>query len=225
MRLLCKMNMIASAEAPPRPKFVTLTYPRELLPSWEWAKHQLDQFLHRWFRKWGKASVIWRMEHQDDGSIHYHMVVWVTRFIPWWWVASCWDTLIGNQVTPRESASTQIRALRSWRQTSYYISKYIAKDTDESSMDIFHGRHWGCRYWRLLPVHKVIVALTEAEGYALRRWVRRFRIAKGIKTRGLGHALPFCHQSEAGIMMFLPPSWLWRMLALCRGYDGYADSG
>jgi hypothetical protein len=220
MRLLCKMNTVAAQEAPARPKFITLTYPREILPSWKWAKYQLDQFLHRLFRKFGKLAVLWRMEHQEDGSIHYHMVVWYTPYIPWWWIANAWDTLIGNQVAPSESASTEIRALRSWRQTSYYVSKYIAKDTDLSNMDIFHGRHWGCRNWRLLPVHRVLMALTESEGYAMRRWVRRLRIARGVATRHLGKPLPFCHQSEAGITMFLPEHDVRRMLFLCRGYDG-----
>jgi hypothetical protein len=220
MRLLCKMNMIASAELPPCPKFITLTYPRELLPDWKWGKHQLDVFLHYFARKYGKTAAIWRMEFQDDGSMHFHIMAFIARFIPWKWIAHTWDTLIGNQVDPRDSASTQIQAMRNWRQTSYYVSKYIAKDDDIASMDIFHGRHWGVRYWKLLPVHKVIVALTEGEGFAIRRWVRRFRLAKGIPTRDLGDALPFCHQSEAGIMMFLAEGVTLRLIALCRGYDG-----
>jgi hypothetical protein len=221
MRLLCKMNMISPSELAPCPKFITLTYPRELLPDWKWGKYQLDQWLHGFFRKWGKTAAIWRMEFQDDGSMHFHIMAFIARFIPWRWISSTWDTLIGNQVDPRDSASTQIQAMRNWRQTSYYVSKYIAKADDIASMDIFHGRHWGVRYWKLLPVHKVIVALTEGEGYALRRWIRRFRLAKGIPTRDLGHALPFCHQSEAGIMMFLAEADTLRMIALCRGYDGF----
>jgi hypothetical protein len=182
-RLLCKMNMIAGAEAAPHPKFITLTYPRELLPSWQWAKRQLHAFFMATFKHWGKFASLWRMEHQEDGSIHFHIIAWFTPFLPWWWVAREWDTLIGNQVSPWESASTEVRALRSWRQTCYYVSKYIAKDTDISSMDVFHGRHWGTRNWKMLPVHKVIVALTASEGFALRRWVRRFRLAKGVATR------------------------------------------
>jgi hypothetical protein len=172
------------------------------------------------FKVWGKAAALWRMEFQEDGAVHFHIMMFIGRFIPWKWIARVWDNMIGNLVDPRDSASTQIRAMKNWRQTSYYVSKYIAKDDDIASMDIFHGRHWGARNWKLLPVHKVIVALTEAEGFAIRRWIRRFRLAKGIPTRDLGHALPFCHQSEAGIMMFLAEAVTLRLIALCRGYDG-----
>ena len=218
MRLLCKINMLASRELPPHPKFVTLTYPRELLPSWEWAKRQLNTFLWKWFRKYGRCAVLWRMEHQEDGSLHFHLLLWVTRFIPWRWVAREWDGLIGNQVEPEDSASTQIQGLKSFRQAACYVAKYIAKDSDESAMDVFHGRHWGSYNWHLLPVHMVTVALAQWEFFAMRRWVRRFRLARGVRTRTLGCALPFCHQSEAGLTMFLSDVDVWRLIHCLRGY-------
>lgn len=217
MRILCRINSIAPAELESWGKFVTLTYPRDLLPSWGWAKRQLNAFL-QWLRKrFGRFPVIWRMEYQEDGSIHFHLMCFVRRFLPWWLVAAEWDGLIGNQVTPAESASTEVRAMKRWRGTCYYISKYIAKDSDEAALDVFNGRHWGVRFWALLPVHKMIVALSSAEGFAVRRWVARWRRAKGVKTRPLGAALPFCHCSEAGITMFAPERDTLRMLACLRG--------
>jgi hypothetical protein len=220
-RLLQKMNMIAPAELPGYGKFITLTYPRELLPDWQWAKYQLHHFFIIFWRKYGKHAAIWRMEHQEDGAIHFHIMMFFKPFVPHKWIATTWDAMIGNQVDPRDSASTEIRGMRAWKQTAYYISKYIAKDTDISAMDVFNGRHWGVRNWSMLPIHHLIIALTEGEGFAIRRWIRRFRLAKGIWTRDFSTAGPYCHQSEAGITMFLAEADTLRMIALCRGYDGF----
>jgi hypothetical protein len=216
MRLLCRLNMIASSELPGPAKFITLTYPRDLLPSWEWSKRQLNAFLSAYFKRWGDCAILWRMEHQEDGAIHFHLMVFNKRYIPWWWVAREWDRLIGNQVVPEKSASTSIRAMRNWRQTQYYVSKYIAKDTDEAFWDVEHGRHWGCRHWALLPVHKVLTALGSRDGYNLRRWMRRWRLARGIKTRGLGAPLPYCHCSRAGMTLFISDRDTSRLLAGLR---------
>ena len=219
MRLLCKINAIASKEIPAFPKFITLTYPRELLPGWQWGKRQLNLFFQRFFKKWGRCAVIWRMEFQEDGAMHFHILAFIKRFIPWWELAKLWDELIGNQVDPWQSASTQIKQVKGWRQTCAYVAKYIAKDSDVAAMDIFHGRHWGVRFWSLLPVHRVIVALTEAEGFAVRRWIRRYRLARGVKTRDFGSHPPFCGQREIGITMFASALDVVRMLRLLRGYE------
>jgi len=218
MRLLCKLNEIASRELPAWPKFITLTYPRELLPDWKWAKYQLAHFFIWLFRKYGPFPCLWRMEHQEDGAIHYHIMAFRKGFLPWWEIAGAWDAMIGNQVDPWQSASTEVRGMRSWRQTSYYVSKYIAKDSEEAYWDIENGRHWGARYWRLMPVHRVLLPLTEGEFYAMRRFVKRYREAKGVRTRSFGTPLEFCHQSEAGITVFMPERDVWRMVTLFRGY-------
>ena len=217
MRLLCKLNSISSAEASLCPKFVTLTYPRDLLPSAAWAKRQLNAFLQAMFKRYGNFPVIWRMEHQADGAVHFHLLCWYTPFLPWWWVAAEWDGLIGNQVSPRDSASTQVKAMKGWRQVAYYVSKYIAKDSEESYWDQENGRHWGCRFWRLLPIHRVLLPLSESEGYALRRWTRRYRLAKGVRTRQFAHSLDFCAAQEIGLTSFMPEPDVVRMLVLSRG--------
>ena len=218
MRLLCKVNALARSELPKHAKFVTLTYPRELLPSWGWAKRQLHHFLTALFKKWGKHGTLWRMEFQEDGSVHFHLLVFMKRFLPWRWVAKEWDGLIGNQVEPEDSASTQVQGMRNTRQALYYVSKYIAKDDEISSMDIFHGRHWGARHWNLMPVHVVLLPLTEAAAYAWRRTIKRIRESKGVKTRDLGAAMPFCAASEAGITIFLSERECWRLVSWTQGY-------
>ncbi len=230
MRLLYKINALDAEEAGvlcSRAKFITLTYPRELLPSWEWAKRQLDAFLHALFRRTGRRALLWRMEYQEDGALHFHLILFYAPFLPWQWVAATWDRLIGNQVEPEDSASTEIHALRSWRQTKYYVSKYIAKESEEAYWDLEHGRHWGARNWDMLPVHRAPIALSAAEGFAVRRWLRRLRLAKGIKTRHLGRSLPFCHQSEAGLTLFDGSTTAVRMIRCLRGqtleFDARAD--
>lgn len=218
LRLLCKVNELSRPELPKHAKFVTLTYPRELLPSWQWAKRQLDNFLHALFKRWGKHGCLWRMEYQEDGSIHFHLLVFMSRFLPWRWVAKQWDVQIGNQCEPEESASTQVQGMRNTRQAFYYVSKYIAKDTEDAFWDLEHGRHWGARHWALMPVHVVLLPLTEAAAYAWRRTIKRIREAKGVKTRDLGAPLPFCTAAAAGITIFLSERECWRLVRWTQGY-------
>jgi hypothetical protein len=107
--------------------------------------------------------------------------------------------------------------MNGWRQGAYYVAKYIAKDTEEAYWDMEHGRHWGVRNWAMLPVHQVVVALSAVEFFAMRRWVKLFRQARGVRTRDLGKALPFCHQAVAGITMFLGAPDVLRMLRCLHG--------
>jgi hypothetical protein len=70
----------------------------------------------------------------------------------------------------------------------------------------------------MMPVHVVILALTEAAAYAWRRAIKRFREARGVRTRDLGTDPPFCTAADAGITMFLAESECWRLVRWTQGY-------
>src|SRR5271157_7616 len=57
------------------PLFVTLTYP-DKFPSARESKRHLDIFLKRIRRAFPVAGGIWKLEPQQRGAPHYHLLVW-----------------------------------------------------------------------------------------------------------------------------------------------------
>lgn len=217
MRLLEKFNALDSSHCTPHPKFITLTYPRELVPSWEIAKGHLNTFLWYLEKSFGRHGLMWRMELQADGTMHFHILFWYQPFLSWRWVARGWDGLIGNYVLPKDSASTQIQGIRSYRQSAYYVSKYIAKATSEAEGDTSHGRHWGTRNWKMMPVKVRVVALSLQEGYRVRRLIGQWRKAHGVRHSAFQGFCTFVPSAECGVTAFAPERIGWGMIRFVTG--------
>lgn len=217
MRLLEKFNALDSARCTPHPKFITLTYPREIVPTWEVAKAHLNTFLWYLEKSFGRHGLMWRMELQGDGTIHFHILFWYQPFLSWRWVAQGWDGLIGNYVLPERSASTNIQGVKGWRQVAYYVSKYVAKATSEAEGDTAHGRHWGTRNWKLMPVRLRVVALTLNEGYRVRRLIGQWRRAHGVRHSAFQGYCKFVSSAECGVTAFAPEKVGWKMIRFVTG--------
>lgn len=217
MRLLEKFNALDSAHCTPHPKFITLTYPRELVPTWEVAKRQLNTFLWYLEKSFGRHGLMWRMEQQADGTLHFHILFWYQPFLSWRWVAQGWDGLIGNYVLPEQSASTNIQGVKGWRQVAYYVSKYVAKATSAAEGDTSHGRHWGTRNWSMMPVRVRVVALSLDEGYRVRRLIGQWRKAHGVRHSAFQGFCKFVPSAECGVSAFAPEKIGWKMLRFVTG--------
>jgi hypothetical protein len=217
MRLLEKFNALDSDHCTPHPKFITLTYPRSLVPSWQGAKEHLRMFVQQLDRRFGLHGLMWRMEQQEDGTLHFHLLYWYQPFLSWRWVCNGWDNLIGDYVLPEKSASTHISGVRHWRQAAYYVSKYIAKATSEAEGDTGHGRHWGTRNWKLMPVKVRVVALSLNEGYRVRRLIGQWRRAHGVRHSAFQGFCKFVPSAECGVSAFAPEKIGWKMLRFVTG--------
>ena len=217
MRLLEKFNALDSDHCTPHPKFITLTYPRELVPTWQGAKEHLRMFIQQLDRRFGLHGLMWRMEQQEDGTLHFHLLYWYQPFLSWRWVCNGWDNIIGNYVLPEKSASTQIQGIRNHRQAAYYVSKYIAKATSEAEGDTGHGRHWGTRNWKMMPVKVRVVALSLAMGYQVRRLIGAWRKAHGVRHSAFQGFCKFVPSAECGVTAFAPEKVGWKMLRFVTG--------
>lgn len=111
--------------------FITLTYGSEW-PSTSDAKRHLDTFFKRMARKYPKASALWRMEPQERGAPHFHLLCFR---LPYWdkkEVQTAWAEVIGKQYwdtsgnEPREPR-TRIELVKSRRGAFYYVGKYLGK--------------------------------------------------------------------------------------------------
>ncbi len=178
MRLVASIDKRALAV---RPLFLTLTYPGEFSEDWrEWKRHH-DSFVKALRRKYPTSSLIWRMEAQQRGAPHYHMLVFGVPYIPYDWVAQTWFRVVGSGDPAHLAAGSEVRRVRSWRGVMHYVGKYLAKD-DGGEWDVDTGRVWGVCGRQYLPVAWLRVEVTYREFLELRRQLRRYTQAR---TRGL----------------------------------------
>lgn len=91
-RLMALCNMLNRQALP---VFVTLTYPREFPNPRESKKHLNTFFV--WLRRYNpEASAIWKLEPQQRGAAHYHLMVFGCGFLPWYMIQLRWAEICGG---------------------------------------------------------------------------------------------------------------------------------
>ena len=138
-----------------KPIFVTLTYGDDY-PNAKTAKQHLRVLFERIRRKMDclQISAVWRMEFQERGAPHFHIIFFDLPFIckltwQYWW----------EEITGHPEPFTRVERVRSHKQIMAYVSKYVAKvepssETGFISLSYLHayrakydeniGRVWGC---------------------------------------------------------------------------------
>lgn len=111
-----------------RATFITLTYPTIYVDA-KTAKSHLRAFIKRINRKYSYYEVtgVWRMEFQERGAIHFHLVLFKLPFIHKETIAALWA-----QVTHTYSPFTRIEGIDSPNKLINYVSKYVGKVNPES---------------------------------------------------------------------------------------------
>lgn len=141
-----------------RTTFITLTF--SSIPTATFAKQALLKFRKRLFRKHSNVSIVWRMEYQKRGSIHFHLIAFGLPFIDQAELQNTW-----TECTGEERSIVDIRLVRSSTMLMKYVSKYVAKPTDADGStslennaylsvpcDEWQGRVWGIWNKTALPV-------------------------------------------------------------------------
>lgn len=115
------------------------------------AKEYLWALLARIQRRWPTVSGYWRLEYQERGAAHFHLVLFG---LPWWDKSDLqrvWGGIVG-EVRP----FTRIEAVRHWRGVLAYVGKYLGKrgpGLDSSAyLDASPGRFWGTFNEKCIPV-------------------------------------------------------------------------
>jgi len=144
-----------------RATFITLTFTG--VPSNEEAKRCFKRFTMRLKRAFEKAAAVWRMEFQERGAIHFHLLVFN---LPFWKQAELQKTW--EKCTREKVSIVDIRLVHGARSIMSYISKYIAKKDDRAITSLedgsyqhadeknkLSGRFWGYINKKLLPLGEV----------------------------------------------------------------------
>lgn len=182
-RLMVKISSVEKGAM--LPVFVTLTWPDEF-PSPAVSKQELDIFLKRLRRSFPSVGLIWKLEPQQRGAPHYHMLCWgssvdeLQAFVPkaWFDIAGQGDYLhlawhMGLLGSGNIPCCQQVRSRRGMLA---YASKYLGKTFDVSGWaDKWTGRYWSVVNPACIPFGRVVrfdVAMSKA--LSVMRYGRRF---------------------------------------------------
>lgn len=171
--------------------FITLTYP-QTWPDNKTAKNHARAFLKRINRRFPdvKIPVIWRLEFQERGAPHFHLLLIDMPFIHYTEIQQMWMDIIGET---NQRVFTRIEMIQSKRHAMYYVSKYMAKRkplhsgfnpvpylADNEPESEFLGRLWGIENRTALPLCPTIYftvtglwgAIWQFKRYARKIWHR-----------------------------------------------------
>lgn len=148
--------------------FITLTYLSEDIDC-DLAKSNLFAFIKRLQRlhKNREMAFVWRMEFQERGAIHFHIMAFGLPFTPKDQIQKMWGEII-CQVQP----FTRIEMIFSSKKVMNYVSKYVAKVNPASEIGGFNlptylaayqskhgddiGRVWGIIGKKYLPMAELV---------------------------------------------------------------------
>jgi len=104
-----------------RTSFLTMTF--TAIPTPAEAKRAFKAFCMRLRRKFPKASALWRLEFQERGAAHFHMLIFN---MPYWAQADIQNAW--QECTREEVSICHIKLLTGGnRQAAHYCAKYCAK--------------------------------------------------------------------------------------------------
>lgn len=173
------------------PCFVTLTYPF-LFPSPMDSKKHLDIFLKRFRRAFPMMGLIWKLEPQERGAPHYHMLVWgcnekeLKDYVPQSWHdiaggGDKWHLLFHEGLM--QGTQHCVSKVENYEHMQRYATKYLAKSFDVAGWhDIYPGRFWAMSNKENIPFALTCVyAIPERKVFQIMRYMRRFAKLKPNK--------------------------------------------
>jgi hypothetical protein len=184
------------------PMFITLTYPNKFPSPMESKKH-LVRFIKRLRRAFPEIGFIWKLEPQERGAPHYHILAWgvsendLQEFVPGAWheIAGGDDAFhlmfhkgqLGNQHC--------VNAVRSRNGVMRYASKYLGKTFDVAGWDeIYPGRFWSVVNAKNIPFGvECVFEISKSKAEHIIRYQRRF---SKMKSRNYASLTTFCDSSQ-----------------------------
>jgi hypothetical protein len=182
------------------PDFVTLTYPYKF-PSPREAKKHLDTFSKRFRRQFEKGGLLWKLEPQDRGAPHFHLLVWgveleqLRQFVPqaWFKIAGGGDPLhlawhrgeLGNSRGAEGHENIHcVQPVHTWKGVWNYAAKYLGKTFAVAGWldGAWIGRYWGVIAPKNIPFGELKQEEIDRQmATRLMRYQRRFAKPVGKK--------------------------------------------
>jgi hypothetical protein len=143
--------------------FLSMTW-HEDLPTPERAKAALDRFGKRLRRHFPGAAFLWKMEPQERGFPHFHILVYGLNWIDAQWVSEQWHECTSETTEQHRKSGVDVEWVRSDGKLQSYLAEYFAETYDEwPEIEDGHpedvvsawaepGRFWGIIARENLPV-------------------------------------------------------------------------
>lgn len=184
------------------PVFVTLTYPRSF-PEPKQSKYHLKLFIQSMKRAFPSAGIIWKLEPQQRGAPHYHLLVWGVKvknlraWVPtaWFEIAGGGDNfhLLWHEGKLKNKHCTQ--QVNSFKGVWAYASKYLGKTFEVAGWDSKAvGRFWAVVNPANIPFGEVqTLEVPRSKAVQVMRYQKRF--AK-LKKRSYPSLSIFCDSEQ-----------------------------
>ena len=130
LQLIGKVKRVSSL-----PYFLTLTYHNNF-PDPRRAKLDLLVFKKRLLRAFPGLGVIWKLEPQQRGAPHFHLLIWNAEYVDVFpWVVENWNSIAapGDELHKLfhlgqlKGSKPCMGVVRSWRGVWSYAAKYLGK--------------------------------------------------------------------------------------------------
>jgi len=185
------------------PVFITLTYPFEFPSPMESKKH-IDVFRKRLLRTFPNIGYIWKLEPQQRGAPHYHIMAWGAELEKLgMFVVDAWYEIAGGgdirhkmfHMGLYQSSEPCVQAVRSRKGVMSYASKYLGKTFEVAGWDeIYPGRFWAVVQKENIPFGQdMTMNITDKDAKIWMRYQRRF--AK-MKSRKYFSLTTFCNSEK-----------------------------
>lgn len=142
-----------------RATFITLTFHYTHEP--EETKAAFKRFLAYIAYHYPQSSGFWRLELQQRGTPHYHLIMFG---LPYWKHKDM--RRVWMRCTREDKSGVRVNLLRGTKQAMYYVSKYVAKMPDEDASTLFidapyqqnEANTWKGRFWGVINVEALPLA-------------------------------------------------------------------
>lgn len=128
--------------------FITLTYPNIYPENPRVYKANLKEWRRRFEKVYGKIPAIWRLEFQERGAPHFHVMYLDMGFVPVYDLCYLWKSVTHTYDMAHEVNGVDLKLITDntqQRLIAFYLSKYIAKVDSRGQKDAKKnvGRWWG----------------------------------------------------------------------------------
>ena len=142
MRLIRTLAQVSRMD---EPLFVTLTY-RDFVPDFAVWKSDLNRFRTNIREFLQDSCGLWRLEFQERGAPHFHILLWGIVADDLERVAArmskAWCSATGDESPAHYTHGCDVVRVTNFRACAFYISLYQSKDSQDSG-GIPTGRCWG----------------------------------------------------------------------------------
>jgi len=214
IRLFASVNMTTLSP----PVFITLTYHHGHKKNPRIAVKHLNTWLQHIRNRVPRFFYIWRLELQKRGAPHFHIICFFEKgnllleddaFISD--LERAWHRIADPKSRAHRKFGFKKESLSSYKKAFAYLSKYVAKESNETKFK-FTGRRWGKS--ANLPVNPLFsLCLTEDVYLNIRKWIKKIvSMRKKVSKEFLEYL-----STPYSLHMLFPPERV--LVLLCDAFD------